>query len=252
MVSKNLLALAAAIFILCGLPAIGQAQKQSSRTATPQIIEIPDKRSDAIGEAKRETEDDSVDDDDADDGEEGEDGEDDADAEADDAAARLLPGEQAGLPPMPSRAPIPSLRSPRIAPEPLGPPPLPESWSQPEIAAAKAECKRLLPEGAYELKALEPIKEGVCGAPAPIALKFFNHTPRVELRPAATMTCGLGEAVDRWLKEVVQPLAKSLLHANVIRIANLSAYQCRSPLITTPCSVSAITPSPTLWTSRNS
>jgi hypothetical protein len=42
------------------------------------------------------------------------------------------------------------------------------------------------------------------------------------------MTCPLADALDRWLREVVQPRAKALLHANVIRVSNLSAYQCRN------------------------
>ncbi len=42
------------------------------------------------------------------------------------------------------------------------------------------------------------------------------------------MTCPLAEALDRWLREVVQPRAKALLDANVIRLGNLAAYQCRN------------------------
>ena len=41
-------------------------------------------------------------------------------------------------------------------------------------------------------------------------------------------TCPLADALDRWLREVVQPRAKALLHANVIRLGNMSAYMCRN------------------------
>ena len=112
--------------------------------------------------------------------------------------------------------------------EPFGPEPPPAKWSDAEISGAKSACARLLTDGAYDFKALEPIKEGACGAPAPVRLTYINHVPRIEVRPGATMTCPLADALDRWLREVVQPRAKALLHANVIRLGNLSAYVCRN------------------------
>lgn len=135
---------------------------------------------------------------------------------------------QGGLPPMPLRAPPLNQRGVKRADEPLGPVAPPPKWSESAIADAKSACARLLKDGGYEFKALEPIKEGACGAPAPLRLSYINDVPRVEIRPGATMTCPLAEALDRWLREVVQPRAKALLQANVIRLGNLSAYQCRN------------------------
>jgi len=133
-----------------------------------------------------------------------------------------------GLPPMPLRAPPVAQRGVARSSEPFGPEVPPPKWGDAEIADAKSACARLLPEAGYEFKALEPIKEGACGAPAPIRLMYINDVPRVEIRPGPTMTCPLAEALDRWLREVVQPRAKALLHANVIRLGNMSAYQCRN------------------------
>jgi hypothetical protein len=133
-----------------------------------------------------------------------------------------------GVPPLPLRAPPVALRGVIRAEEPLGPEPPPAKWSDAEISEAKSACARLLKDGAYEYKALEPMKEGACGAPAPIRLAYINHVPRIEIRPGGTMTCPLADTLDRWLREVVQPRAKALLHANVIRLGNLSAYQCRT------------------------
>jgi hypothetical protein len=133
-----------------------------------------------------------------------------------------------GLPPMPLRAPPFAQRGVKRADVPLGPVPPPAKWSDTEIADAKSACARLLKEDGYEYKALEPIKEGACGAPAPVRLEYINDVPRVEIRPSATMTCPLAEALDRWLREVVQPRAKALLQAKVIRLGNLSAYVCRN------------------------
>ena len=133
-----------------------------------------------------------------------------------------------GLPPMPLRAPPMAKRGVIRSSEPFGPELPPAKWSDAEISNAKSVCARLLRDGAYDFKALEPIKDGACGAPAPIRLAYINDVPRIELRPGATLTCPLADALDRWLREVVQPRAKALLHANVIRLGNLSAYQCRN------------------------
>ncbi len=131
------------------------------------------------------------------------------------------------IPPLPERrAARPPTEWPRAA-TPLGPEPPPDQWPDAEVKDALATCHRMLGEVHFEFKALAPIKKGVCGAPAPIQLKYINDTPRVEMRPAPTLTCPLADALDRWLDEVVQPRAKDLLDATVIRLVNLAAYDCR-------------------------
>jgi hypothetical protein len=138
-----------------------------------------------------------------------------------------------GIPPMPGKAPPLSQRGVKQASEPLGPEAPPETWTEAEITEAKARCEALLNNSRFDFAALEPIRAGVCGAPAPIRLKYMNDAarndePRVELRPAGVMTCPLAAALDKWMREVVQPKAKALLHANIVRLSNLSAYQCRT------------------------
>ena len=142
------------------------------------------------------------------------------------------PGETAvdegenGIPPLPQRAVPPSLRNPKVFAEPVGPPAPPESWSQDEIADAQTQCKALLSESDFDFKGLPPIREGACGAPAPVQLKGLKHEMKVDLHPPATMTCPLASAVGRWMSEVVQPRAKALLET----------ISCRSP-ISPPMSV---------------
>jgi hypothetical protein len=72
-------------------------------------------------------------------------------------------------PPVPEKAPPVSKRSPRIASEPLGPPPPPQTWTAAEITSARAVCGRLITEEKFEFRNLDPIREGTCGAPAPIS-----------------------------------------------------------------------------------
>lgn len=142
--------------------------------------------------------------------------EEDTNADADDA-----------VPQLPTRAPPPSKRRPRLADEKLGPPAPPESWSNEAIEAAKAECASLLDAVAYEFETLEPIKDGICGAPAPVSLSAVNSTPQVKIQPAGRMTCTLADALGRWLREIVQPRAKALLEDEIVALTNVAAYHCR-------------------------
>lgn len=132
------------------------------------------------------------------------------------------------IPPLPERAPPTAGGKPASVKEPLGPEPPPPSWSEAEIRDAAFECGRLFAGDRFEAKSLPPIRQGACGTPAPVALKYINHVPRVELRPAATINCRMSDALERWLREVVQPRAKTLLDATVIRVVNLAGYDCRA------------------------
>jgi hypothetical protein len=138
------------------------------------------------------------------------------------------PGEAAqdNTPSLPERRSANPPEGPKSA-VPLGPEPPPEAWPEGEIRSAQAECRQLLGGAGFDFKELQPMRKGVCGTPAPIQLKYINDVPRVEIRPPATMNCPLAAALDRWLREVVQPRSKDLLHATVIRVYNLAAYDCR-------------------------
>jgi hypothetical protein len=74
-----------------------------------------------------------------------------------------------GPPPLPEKSPPVSRRRPRLASEPLGPPPPPQTWTPAEITTARAVCSRLITEEKFEFRNLDPIREGACGAPAPIS-----------------------------------------------------------------------------------
>ena len=144
--------------------------------------------------------------------------------------------KQVQLPPQPAPEDIPPLPERRVAQPPtewprtttpLGPEAPPDVWPEPAIREALAQCRQVLGDVRFEFKELAPIRKGACGTPAPIQLKYINDVPRVELRPVATMSCPLAAALERWLDEVVQPRAKQLLDATVIRVVNLAAYDCR-------------------------
>lgn len=112
------------------------------------------------------------------------------------------------------------------------PPPLPTPsplrvWPQETIAEAKAVCAPLLASRRYDAREAAPLKNGPCGAPAPLLLKGFRSTPPVAVSPAATVTCPLAEALNRWLETVVQPAAKELLQKQVVTVMVVDSYNCR-------------------------
>lgn len=103
----------------------------------------------------------------------------------------------------------------------------PEKWSDEEITAGKEKCaailKRIDAVAVYE----PPLREGICGTPAPIQLISIGKNPEVAISPPATMTCELAEGLSTWLKNDLQPLARKHLGAEIIRIENMSGYACR-------------------------
>ena len=101
-------------------------------------------------------------------------------------------------------------------------------WSAREVAEAEAGCATILAGLALDYEKLPPIKEGRCGAPAPILLKAVGDQPNVEIDPPATVTCKLARALSTWLKNTVQPEAKVRFGAPVVKLTNASSYVCRN------------------------
>src|SRR6516165_293970 len=144
--------------------------------------------------------------------------------------AGLLPSAaatQTDAPPLPGRNPgrtgAPALQAP--------PPPAEVAtipWSDAEIAAAKAKCIETLSSVKLDYKLLPPIKEGLCGAPAPILLRSLGSDTKVEIDPPATVTCALAKALSTWLTETVQPEAKALFSSQVVKLHNATSYACRN------------------------
>ena len=107
-------------------------------------------------------------------------------------------------------------------------PPLPSAWPPEQAEAALAECRQLLAGQPIEYEILPPIKENACGLPAPIKLIAFKTEPRSELFPPATVTCKQAVALGQWFNEYVQPAAKQMLQAAVVRTHILASYHCRN------------------------
>jgi peptidoglycan hydrolase-like protein with peptidoglycan-binding domain len=100
-------------------------------------------------------------------------------------------------------------------------------WSEIEIAAAKAKCTEMLSSVSVDYEPLPPLKEGLCGAPAPILLKSVGSRPKVVIDPPATVTCTLAKALSDWLTQVVQQEAKSMFDSAVTKL-HAGSYACRN------------------------
>ena len=109
-------------------------------------------------------------------------------------------------------------------------PKAPESWSAARMTAAKAQCTTIL----KRIKAVAipeaPIREGSCGAPAPIELISIGKNPEIALSPPATVTCDFAEALHTWMKGGHRPPREEHLGADVITIEVMSSYSCRAAM----------------------
>ena len=100
-------------------------------------------------------------------------------------------------------------------------------WADAEIADAKAKCNETVSSLTLNFIWLPPIKEGLCGAPAPILLKSLSRDPEITLDPPATITCSLARGLSTWLKESVQPQAKKFFNSPVSKL-HVGSYTCRN------------------------
>lgn len=111
---------------------------------------------------------------------------------------------------------------------PKGEPKPPATWTAEEVAGAKAQCAAILKRIHAVAIPEAPLREGDCGTPAPIQLISIGKNPEIALSPPATVTCSLAEALYDWMNTDIQPLARSELGGNVIKIEVMSSYSCRA------------------------
>ena len=102
------------------------------------------------------------------------------------------------------------------------------AWTDDEVAAAKLSCAKILSGVTLEYQPLPPLKEGICGAPAPILVKSVGSDPKVAIDPPATMTCALAHGLSTWIGKTLQPHAKAILGTQVVKLHNATSYACRN------------------------
>jgi hypothetical protein len=106
--------------------------------------------------------------------------------------------------------------------------PTPAAWKPEEIAAAQARCTAILKDLDAVSTPVPPIREGECGAAAPIRLTSLGKNPALTFSPPALVDCELAGALAGWIKNDVQPLAMKHLGAKIVRVEVMSDYACRT------------------------
>ncbi len=101
-------------------------------------------------------------------------------------------------------------------------------WPDADILIAKARCTNVLKGLEAVYVPLDPLREGDCGAPAPVQLMAVGKNPQVILSPPAVVTCDMVVALHGWLRNDVQPSARRLLGSPIVKIENMSSYSCRN------------------------
>ena len=101
-------------------------------------------------------------------------------------------------------------------------------WTAQEIQTETDRCEMMLADIGVEYEPLAPIREGVCGAPAPIELRSIGKDQKISINPPARVTCGLAATLSAWADTVVQPSAQEHLGSKVVSIRNVASYVCRN------------------------
>jgi hypothetical protein len=104
-------------------------------------------------------------------------------------------------------------------------PPVPETWTQAEIDTAKAACAAAVKGLNVQLTYEPPIKEGLCGAPAPIRVSRLGN---VTFKPAALINCGMLQPLNTWISKDLQRTAQRQFGAKITEIEVMSDYSCRT------------------------
>ena len=102
-------------------------------------------------------------------------------------------------------------------------------WTNAEISAASAACRKVLKNVKAKFESAEPVKNGPCGSPAPYRLASMGGPgERVTFDPPATLNCQMIAALNRWISRDLQPLARRHLGSPIKRITVMSSYSCRN------------------------
>jgi hypothetical protein len=104
-------------------------------------------------------------------------------------------------------------------------PPVPETWTQAEIDTAKAACAAAVKGLNVQLSYEPPIKEGLCGTPAPIRVSRLGN---VTFKPAALINCGMLQPLNTWIGKDLQRAAQRQFGAKITEIEVMSDYSCRT------------------------
>jgi hypothetical protein len=145
--------------------------------------------------------------------------------------------------PAPSVAPAAPIKGPEVGNPAPGAsrtekPPQPPTWSDAEVIGALRNCVSELASAGALVQALEPIRNGQCGTPAPVRLRGFMAPIDVDVSPPAVVNCHIVAKLHDWIRDSLQPAAERDLRSRIIRIVTASSYDCRNRIGSTNTRIS--------------
>lgn len=99
-------------------------------------------------------------------------------------------------------------------------------WTDAEVAAAKQDCEHLLAKATVVSDELPPVREGICGAPAPRLLKSVGES-KVRFEPAVELNCKMIAGLNTWISDKLQPAAQKNFGSPIVRVVS-GSYSCRN------------------------
>ena len=102
-----------------------------------------------------------------------------------------------------------------------------EAWADDQISEGRKVCQALLKDTGIVSTDVPPIREGACGAPAPVVVRRLA-SPKVDVQPPAMVTCPMAASLNTWLTKSVQPAAIETFGVPVVRLLSASSYACRN------------------------
>ncbi|MDX2258339.1 MAG: extensin family protein [Hyphomicrobiaceae bacterium] len=103
-----------------------------------------------------------------------------------------------------------------------------DMWSEAEVAEALKTCVGLMAPLDAVVEPMSPIREGICGTPAPVRVSSFGKVDPVKLMPPVTMTCAMAVALGRYVETTLQPAARQVLGSPVVALHGVEGYSCRN------------------------
>lgn len=94
------------------------------------------------------------------------------------------------------------------------------------LPAEEVECQRQLKKLGVSFEPLAPIDDGgACQVPFPVKMSAIG---RVNIKPAATVSCRMALGFAQWTKEELTPAARWRYFSDVHTIHQGSSYSCRN------------------------
>ncbi|MBS0233695.1 MAG: extensin family protein [Proteobacteria bacterium] len=133
-----------------------------------------------------------------------------------------LPASNIPSPAVPALPPAAEAQTKPLPPAKQSAPP----WTDAEVAAAKQDCEHLLEKTPIVSEELSPVREGICGAPAPRLLKSVGDS-KVKFEPAVELNCKMIAGLNTWIADKLQPAAQKNFGSPIVRVVS-GSYSCRN------------------------